>query len=52
MPLINRRRLLAAALAAPAGAPVALSSSRSPALGTPDAALLAADQRAAEARAQ
>jgi hypothetical protein len=31
---------------------VALSSSRSPALGTPDAALLAADQRAAEARAQ
>jgi hypothetical protein len=52
MPSINRRRLLAAALARPAGPAVALLPSRSPAAGTSDAALLAAEQRAAEARAR
>jgi hypothetical protein len=43
MPSINRRRLLATALAAPAGSSVALPQARSPTPGVPDAALLAAE---------
>ena len=50
---INRRRLLSSALAVPAGASVVFSGSRSPAPGgSDDAALLAAERRVAELRAQ
>src|SRR5260370_14252596 len=51
---INRRRLLRSALAVPADASVVLAQSRSPAPGGSgdDAALLAAERRVAELRAQ